>query len=273
MGKHSNCAWKNDSCVGPYSKYHVQIWPNTASQMNTDPYESESAVLCARFPNPRPSAYCRPHVNELDLLCVLRMVLEDAYDGVYQLAHNPELALAFCGTIFSIAFFNFAGVSVTKELSATTRFRNIFLTYFIGFYIQNQIQYGTVPHNHSSDSDPTLFFYWAKSFDPWSRNMNTDADPSTDSWASLINVFNSWCSYGKNRPLVLRRSGYYCCRYFVDPVPHWFWSSGYGSALGMWIRICDLKRPTKMKKVRENGPVTKRFRSGTWSNPREFQAS
>jgi hypothetical protein len=53
------------------------------------------------------------------------MVLEDAYDGVYQLAHNPELALAFCGTIFSIAFFNFAGVSVTKELSATTRFRNI----------------------------------------------------------------------------------------------------------------------------------------------------
>jgi hypothetical protein len=87
------------------------------------------------------------------------MVLEDAYDGVYQLAHNPELALAFCGTIFSIAFFNFAGVSVTKELSATTRFRNIFLTYFIGFYIQNQIQYGTVPHNHSSDSDPTLFFY------------------------------------------------------------------------------------------------------------------
>lgn len=50
-----------------------------------------------------------------------RMVLEDPYDGVYQLAHNPELALAFCGTIVSIAFFNFAGISVTKELSATTR--------------------------------------------------------------------------------------------------------------------------------------------------------
>jgi hypothetical protein len=52
---------------------------------------------------------------------VCRMVLEDAYDGIYQLAHNPELALAFCGTIISIAFFNFAGISVTKELSATTR--------------------------------------------------------------------------------------------------------------------------------------------------------
>ena len=50
-----------------------------------------------------------------------RHVLEDAYDGCYQLAHNPLLALAFTGTIVSIAFFNFAGISVTKELSATTR--------------------------------------------------------------------------------------------------------------------------------------------------------
>jgi len=50
-----------------------------------------------------------------------RNVLEDAYDGVYQLAHNPLLALAFAGTVISIAFFNFAGISVTKELTATTR--------------------------------------------------------------------------------------------------------------------------------------------------------
>lgn len=50
-----------------------------------------------------------------------RLVLEDAYDGVYQLAHNPLLALAFSGTVISIAFFNFAGISVTKELTATTR--------------------------------------------------------------------------------------------------------------------------------------------------------
>ena len=28
-----------------------------------------------------------------------RHVLEDAYDGLYQLAHNPYLAFAFCGTV------------------------------------------------------------------------------------------------------------------------------------------------------------------------------
>jgi len=50
-----------------------------------------------------------------------RYVLEDAYDAVYQLAHNPLLLLAYFGTVTSIAFFNFAGISVTKELSATTR--------------------------------------------------------------------------------------------------------------------------------------------------------
>ena len=50
-----------------------------------------------------------------------RHVLEDAYDGLYQLAHNPLLLTAFCGTAVSIAFFNFAGISVTKEMSATTR--------------------------------------------------------------------------------------------------------------------------------------------------------
>ena len=50
-----------------------------------------------------------------------RMVIEDAYDGLYQLSHNPLLATAFCGTVISIAFFNFAGISVTKEMSATTR--------------------------------------------------------------------------------------------------------------------------------------------------------
>ena len=50
-----------------------------------------------------------------------RHVMEDAYDGLYQLAHNPLLLMAFCGTAISIAFFNFAGISVTKEMSATTR--------------------------------------------------------------------------------------------------------------------------------------------------------
>merc|ERR1719510_1650411 len=50
-----------------------------------------------------------------------RHVLEDVYDGLYQLAHNSELAGAFSLTVISIAFFNFAGISVTKEMSATTR--------------------------------------------------------------------------------------------------------------------------------------------------------
>ncbi|CAL4135163.1 unnamed protein product, partial [Meganyctiphanes norvegica] len=50
-----------------------------------------------------------------------RGVLEDVYDAIIQLKNNPELIAAISGNIISIAFFNFAGVSVTKELSATTR--------------------------------------------------------------------------------------------------------------------------------------------------------
>jgi len=50
-----------------------------------------------------------------------RHVFEDVYDGLYQLAHNAQLAGAFSLTVVSIAFFNFAGISVTKEMSATTR--------------------------------------------------------------------------------------------------------------------------------------------------------
>ncbi|EFX81958.1 solute carrier family 35 member F6-like [Daphnia pulex] len=50
-----------------------------------------------------------------------RMVLEDALDGFIQMRNNPMIILAMSGTVISIAFFNFAGVSVTKELSATTR--------------------------------------------------------------------------------------------------------------------------------------------------------
>ncbi|XP_043235270.1 solute carrier family 35 member F6-like isoform X1 [Amphibalanus amphitrite] len=47
--------------------------------------------------------------------------LEDALDAFYQLGNNWQLSLAFSGTIISIAFFNFAGISVTKEINATTR--------------------------------------------------------------------------------------------------------------------------------------------------------
>ncbi|XP_022252771.1 solute carrier family 35 member F6-like [Limulus polyphemus] len=47
--------------------------------------------------------------------------LEDAIDGFYQIGNNWQVAMGVIGTIVSIAFFNFAGISVTKEISATTR--------------------------------------------------------------------------------------------------------------------------------------------------------
>lgn len=47
--------------------------------------------------------------------------LEDAIDGAYQIVNNWQVATGFLGTIISISFFNFAGISVTKEISATTR--------------------------------------------------------------------------------------------------------------------------------------------------------
>lgn len=50
-----------------------------------------------------------------------REVLEDAIDACVQIGNNPLILLGLCGMIISIAFFNFAGISVTKELSATTR--------------------------------------------------------------------------------------------------------------------------------------------------------
>ncbi|XP_042301590.1 solute carrier family 35 member F6 [Sceloporus undulatus] len=50
-----------------------------------------------------------------------RKVLEDALDAFCQIGRRPLIALALLGNISSIAFFNFAGISVTKEISATTR--------------------------------------------------------------------------------------------------------------------------------------------------------
>ncbi|CAG9862081.1 unnamed protein product [Phyllotreta striolata] len=47
--------------------------------------------------------------------------LEDPIDAFVQIGHSWRLTLAVLGTVFSIAFFNFSGISVTKELSATTR--------------------------------------------------------------------------------------------------------------------------------------------------------
>lgn len=50
-----------------------------------------------------------------------RHVLEDALHAFCQIGHQPLIILALLGNTVSIAFFNFAGISVTKEISATTR--------------------------------------------------------------------------------------------------------------------------------------------------------
>ncbi|XP_009882845.1 PREDICTED: solute carrier family 35 member F6, partial [Charadrius vociferus] len=50
-----------------------------------------------------------------------RRTREDALDAFCQIGHRPLIALALLANISSIAFFNFAGISVTKEISATTR--------------------------------------------------------------------------------------------------------------------------------------------------------
>ncbi|XP_076128793.1 solute carrier family 35 member F6 [Alosa pseudoharengus] len=50
-----------------------------------------------------------------------RQVLEDALDAFCQIGRQPLVLLALLGNTLSIAFFNFAGMSVTKEMSATTR--------------------------------------------------------------------------------------------------------------------------------------------------------
>ncbi|XP_022700355.1 solute carrier family 35 member F6-like [Varroa jacobsoni] len=47
--------------------------------------------------------------------------IEDTVDGIYQIYNSYQVAIGYFGTVLSISFYNFAGVSVTKELSATTR--------------------------------------------------------------------------------------------------------------------------------------------------------
>lgn len=47
--------------------------------------------------------------------------LEDLPDALIQIKNSGQLIMAILGTVISIAFFNFAGISVAKEISATTR--------------------------------------------------------------------------------------------------------------------------------------------------------
>lgn len=42
-------------------------------------------------------------------------------DAFYQIKNSWQIQAGLSGTIVSIAFFNYAGISVTKEISATTR--------------------------------------------------------------------------------------------------------------------------------------------------------
>ncbi|XP_048733846.1 solute carrier family 35 member F6-like isoform X2 [Ostrea edulis] len=67
--------------------------------------------------------------------------LEDPIDAFIQIGNSSIILLATVGNIVSIAFFNFAGISVTKEISATTRMvldsvRTLFIwliTLFVGW--------------------------------------------------------------------------------------------------------------------------------------------
>lgn len=47
--------------------------------------------------------------------------LENVLDALYQIGNSWQILVSILGTIVSIAFFNYAGISVTKEISATTR--------------------------------------------------------------------------------------------------------------------------------------------------------
>ncbi|CAO1442263.1 unnamed protein product [Diamesa serratosioi] len=50
-----------------------------------------------------------------------RQVLEDAPDGFTLIINNLLLMVPLFGSIISIAFYNYAGLSMTKEISSTTR--------------------------------------------------------------------------------------------------------------------------------------------------------
>jgi len=50
-----------------------------------------------------------------------RYVVEDSIHGFNQIGSNPLLLTAFLLLLFSIAFFNFAGITITTLMNATSR--------------------------------------------------------------------------------------------------------------------------------------------------------
>ncbi|VDN51219.1 unnamed protein product [Dracunculus medinensis] len=69
------------------------------------------ALLCPMYYIKVPSAFSTNPYHRL----------EDIFEAFKEIKQNNLILLPLCLTIVSIAFFNFAGVTVTKELSATTR--------------------------------------------------------------------------------------------------------------------------------------------------------
>lgn len=63
------------------------------------------------------------YVNAPDALQApgLNGKMEDVIDAVTMIGNSAAIAVALGGNVISIAFFNFFGISVTKEMSATTR--------------------------------------------------------------------------------------------------------------------------------------------------------
>merc|ERR1719146_594514 len=58
----------------------------------------------------------------LTLLTFLNaMHIENTQGAIYQISHSNPLLYAVIGSIFSIAFFNFSGVTVTQKASAVAR--------------------------------------------------------------------------------------------------------------------------------------------------------
>eukprot|EP00811_Abedinium_folium_P013877 NODE_22913_length_689_cov_0.973310.p1 GENE.NODE_22913_length_689_cov_0.973310~~NODE_22913_length_689_cov_0.973310.p1 ORF type:complete len:152 (-),score=46.79 NODE_22913_length_689_cov_0.973310:91-546(-) len=58
----------------------------------------------------------------LPFLVIMDFTNQDSsLDAIYQLSHSPILLAAIIASVFSVAFFNFSGVTVTQRASAVAR--------------------------------------------------------------------------------------------------------------------------------------------------------